>query len=485
MKKHILSKSTFIRGLQCHKSLYLYKKRYYLRDRLSPEQQARFKRGTEVGVYARKLFPGGIDLSPPTPFQYAAAVEKTRELTAIKTPVIYEASFRYNEVLVALDILEYREGRWIGYEVKSSLKVSETYLMDAALQYYVISGSGIELSNLFIIYMNRDYVLEGDLNPEALFTRISVLEESKKRKHLIGQEVMKQLAVTRLTKSPPIDIGRHCNYPYPCDFIGHCWKHIPANSVFNLCWLSDEQKFKLYERGTFYPKEIPADFLSDPSQNVKLQADRDNSVIYDKNFIRDFIKPIKQPPVFLITWYHAPAIPVFEHTRPYEKLPFYMAAGLIKESGSGISLTTRYFDPGTPPAPVYHGLIAELLGYTENFIVYNDESVLGIMNDFITSCKPENKPGIYDLYEIAINNHFYHPATMGCNELKVLATSVLDLQPPLKGFYASHAEAIMAYRDIKDNAEKHAIFAKTMETTASYYLHCLVGYYNYLKKLLV
>lgn len=484
MKKHILSKSTFIRGLQCHKSLYLYKKRYYLRDRLSTEQQARFKRGTEVGVYARQLFSGGIDLSPPTPFQYAAAVEKTREMTAIKTPVIYEASFRHNGVLVVLDILEYREGKWFGYEVKSSIKVSETYMMDAALQYYVISGSGIELSDLFIIYMNMDYVLEGDLVPEALFTRISVLEESMKRKDLIEQEIIKLIAVTKLTKSPAIEIGRHCNYPYPCDFIGHCWKHIPENSIFDLCWLSDEQKFKLYEKGILYPKDIPAGFLSDPSQNDKLQAHLKGNIIADNPFINDFINEIQHSPVFLITWYHAPAIPVFEHTRPYEKLPFYMAAGIITEPVSGISIKTRYFDPNAHPAEVYHELIAELLRYTENFIVYNDESLVGIMNNFISSRKPENKPKIYDLSEIANKNHFYHPTTMGCDELKTLGTSILNLQPPLKGFFAGEAEAIIAYRNIQESAEKHAIFIKTMETTASYYLKCLAGYYNYLKKLM-
>ena len=36
MVKYQLSKSTFIRGLQCEKSLYLYKKHYNLKDPTSP-----------------------------------------------------------------------------------------------------------------------------------------------------------------------------------------------------------------------------------------------------------------------------------------------------------------------------------------------------------------------------------------------------------------------------------------------------------------
>lgn len=64
MEKHILSKSTFIKGYHCLKSLYLYKNRIFLRDKITAEQRAKFKRGHEVGDLAQDLFPGGIDVSP-------------------------------------------------------------------------------------------------------------------------------------------------------------------------------------------------------------------------------------------------------------------------------------------------------------------------------------------------------------------------------------------------------------------------------------
>jgi hypothetical protein len=47
-----LSKSLFVRGLQCHKSLYLYKYHPELKDELSPEQEALFSTGTDVGLLA-------------------------------------------------------------------------------------------------------------------------------------------------------------------------------------------------------------------------------------------------------------------------------------------------------------------------------------------------------------------------------------------------------------------------------------------------
>ncbi|MEI7639116.1 MAG: hypothetical protein WCJ37_17530, partial [Syntrophus sp. (in: bacteria)] len=54
-----LSKSLFIRGLQCHKALYLQKFRPELKDEVSEELQRRFDTGYDVGSLASELFPGG------------------------------------------------------------------------------------------------------------------------------------------------------------------------------------------------------------------------------------------------------------------------------------------------------------------------------------------------------------------------------------------------------------------------------------------
>lgn len=55
MEKPILSKSTYIRGLQCEKSLYLYKHNYNLRDGISTQLQAIFNQGTNVGNTSQNI----------------------------------------------------------------------------------------------------------------------------------------------------------------------------------------------------------------------------------------------------------------------------------------------------------------------------------------------------------------------------------------------------------------------------------------------
>ena len=75
-----LSKSTFIRGLQCEKSLYLYKHHYKLKDPTPTSLQAVFDQGTNIGILAQELFPYGADASPENHFKMAESSGKHKIL---------------------------------------------------------------------------------------------------------------------------------------------------------------------------------------------------------------------------------------------------------------------------------------------------------------------------------------------------------------------------------------------------------------------
>ena len=57
-----LSKSSVLRGYQCEKSLWLLKNRPKLKPSVSSGLQAVFDQGTEVGLLARDVFPGGVSI---------------------------------------------------------------------------------------------------------------------------------------------------------------------------------------------------------------------------------------------------------------------------------------------------------------------------------------------------------------------------------------------------------------------------------------
>ena len=160
MASHLLSKSSFIKGLQCEKHLYLYRNYYNEMDELSEMQKAIFKRGTNVGDLARMLFPGGKVAAQGNPPDYDKALKQTEILIDQGTKAIYEAAFMFDKVLSIADIVVRKDDNWFIYEVKSSTSVSETYINDAALQYYVISNMGINVRDFFIVYINNPHTVE-------------------------------------------------------------------------------------------------------------------------------------------------------------------------------------------------------------------------------------------------------------------------------------------------------------------------------------
>lgn len=137
-----LSKSLFMKGMQCQKSLYFRKYHPDLCDQVSDAQQALFRAGIEVGKKAQDLFPGGVEILYEEN-NYAGQVKKTKAELDKGTKTIYEATFRHNNVFVKVDIL--RKGRkgWEIYEVKSSSKVEDVHINDTAIQYYALNGAGV------------------------------------------------------------------------------------------------------------------------------------------------------------------------------------------------------------------------------------------------------------------------------------------------------------------------------------------------------
>ncbi|NOR88611.1 MAG: Dna2/Cas4 domain-containing protein [Bacteroidales bacterium] len=226
MEKHILSKSTFIKGYHCLKSLYLHKKRPFLRDRITAEQRAKFKRGHKVGDLAQDLFPGGIDVSPKSPSQYQKSAVHTGELIEQGQEVIYEATFQFNKVLVMLDLLIKTKDGWNAYEVKSSKSLSETYFTDAALQYYVIENSGLKINKFYLVYVDEQYRRLGDLDIQKYFIKQDVTEDLKPRQEFIGEKIAEEMEMLQEKHSPKVAVGDHCFAPYKCDFVGFCWKKI-------------------------------------------------------------------------------------------------------------------------------------------------------------------------------------------------------------------------------------------------------------------
>lgn len=321
-QKHILSKSTFLRGCQCHKSLWLYKNEFHLKEETSATQQAIFNRGTDVGTLARQLFPDGIDASPIDSFHYQQSVAFTKNVINEKAATIYEAAFQYDQVLAALDILTYQSGKWLGFEVKSSTEIKDVHIKDAALQYYIITKSGILLEDISIVYINNQYTKMGELDLSQLFIIQSVKKEVMELQEFIADKIVELKQIATSGVKPQMDIGIHCSEPYDCDFIAHCWKHIPDVSIFNLVRLKSTKKFEWYSEGILEFSQLSEKHLLSEGQKMQVESYLNRKEYIDVQSIHAFLSTINYPVYFMDFETFQSAIPLFDNSKPYQQIPF-------------------------------------------------------------------------------------------------------------------------------------------------------------------
>jgi hypothetical protein len=421
----ILSKSSFLRGSQCRKALYLNSKHPELRDPLSPMQKAIFAQGTEVGKLAQRLFPGGIDAGIYVPENYQKSIGMTSRLISEGADVIYEAGFETDSVLCFVDILVRDGDGWKAYEVKSSTNLKPINLLDAAFQYHVMTSCGLKVNDISLVVLNTSYHRVGELDVIPLFKTEPVTAPVLKLLPRIRKDIASFLATLESSVVPDIDIGPHCTDPYDCDFRGHCWKHVPEYSIFDISRLSGEKKWELYKMGILKFEDIPPGFRLNDAQWQQVKAELKNEQHIDRDAISDFVDNLHYPLYFLDFESFQPAIPLFDHSRPYQQIVIQYSLH-IQESPDA-ELQHRSFlaeaDGSDPRGPFIRSLVHDI-GTEGDIIVFNRSFEASRLHE-IAAGYPEYKEvvrkivsRIKDMMVLFQQRQFYVPEMRGSYSIK-------------------------------------------------------------------
>ena len=183
-----LSKSKYCGLWQCAKIAWL---RQYKPEAAVIDEavQARFNAGNVVGDLAMGLFGDFVEVTVKNgdKLDLAAMIGKTSEEMAKGTQNICEASFSYNGLYCAVDILRKEGAGWAIYEVKSSTKHQrddgsyeddrEVYIADVSYQKYVLEHCGVNVTGTYLVNLNREYVFDGTLDISKLFIISDVADE--------------------------------------------------------------------------------------------------------------------------------------------------------------------------------------------------------------------------------------------------------------------------------------------------------------------
>jgi len=449
-----LSKSLYIRGLQCEKSLWLKKKKPEVLQAPDDGAQAVFDTGTSVGELACELFSGGERIEYTGDF--SSQIAKTKELMEHGIKIIYEATFCFDGILVMVDILRVGKDGLIINEVKSSTSVKEVYIDDASIQYYVISSLGYKVSAINIIHIDNSYVRGEKLELEKFFHTEDVTEQVRQKQADIPQILGKFDEILSKDTEPEVDIGPQCSDPYTCDAWEYCWREqrgIPEYSIFDISGLRSKKKFELYKSGVVKFEDIKELDKFNASQQIQIRSELSKEQVIDKEAIKEFLDTLSYPLYHLDFETFQQAVPEFIGLRPYEQIPFQFS--IHKDDGKG-NLEHFEFLAEVGADPRYE-LALNLIKFIPQdacVLAYNMSFEKRVIRRLAVNYPQVSNElmaihdNIKDLMAPFVSKSYYHPKMRGSYSIKyVLPALVPEFESAYKDLNLIHhgGEAMQAY----------------------------------------
>ena len=212
-----LTKTSFMRGMQCPKMLWLDKHKPGLMV-IPPEIQARLDAGNEFGDLAMGMFGPYEEMTVYLPGTTVpdkkAMLARTQDAMARGVEVICEAAFSNYNNYCAADLLRKTETGYDLYEVKNAPEISEQFIKDAGFQYYIITRCKVRIGRVFIVIHGSD--------EESPFMPVDVTAQAKGYYKWVNDHIWE---LNRRQKEPEeivIEPGEQCLKPYECWYYGYC-----------------------------------------------------------------------------------------------------------------------------------------------------------------------------------------------------------------------------------------------------------------------
>ena len=425
-----ISKSKFIAGVQCLKRLYLQVHEPGLAAHGDGADEAIIQQGHDVGLLARELFPGGVEVNSSGGL--GQAIRATKELVANpEVPAIFEGAFEYQGVIVKTDILQRRkENLWRLVEVKSTADLKEHHLEDVAIQSYVLSRSGLNLASVWLAHVNRKYELtQTTVDPRQFFFLRNLTRRVQNLQPALTFQLRSQFRVLAMPKAPDLPTGPHCTNPVTCEFFHHCNQPKPNDYIGYLPRLHASAAEQLEEMGVESIHDIPDDFELSEFQRRVCDTMQTGEPWFSADLKAEF-EALKYPLCFMDFETVNPAIPRFRGMHPYDHLPFQWSVHVQAQP----DVAPEHFEflamDNGDPRPAFIASLCEALGEHGSIVVYNEQfesqrlwELAGWLPEYTQRIRDIQRR-LWDLLPV-VRKHVYHPAFGGSFSLKAVLPALV------------------------------------------------------------
>jgi hypothetical protein len=271
-----LSKSRFVKGVQCHRLLWWTVHEPDAKE-LQPDKvlQDLFDQGRHAGELARTRYPDGVLIDLPHR-AYDERVAATQKAMDDGAPAIFEATFIADDTYVAIDVLSRAGDGYHLTEVKASTSQKNEHIPDVAVQARVAAACSVKITRAEVMHLNKEF-----RHPDSgdLFAHTDVTEALIDYLPGVADEIERQHAILA-GPIPEIAIGQHCFEPHDCPFMARCWPN-ERDHIINLADVGPKRGGSYLKRGIKSIHDIPKTEKLNFTQKRQLKAIAKNEIVVE------------------------------------------------------------------------------------------------------------------------------------------------------------------------------------------------------------
>ncbi len=352
----MLTKTDFMKYMECPVYLWMAKHRPELIPEDTPEIRRVLEMGREVDDFSRKLFEGGVEVKGYNQEGW----ENTQKLVADGAKILFQPTVVADTLTCRADILEKSKNTWILNEVKGATTVKKEYPYDVAFQRVCFENAGIKLDQTNLIHINNQYVRQGEIEPKKLFTTEDITDIVLDKVDEVKKLIPIALEVLGRSEAPDEKFLSSCPNSTRCQYL-----KIYLESI------GQKAKERLIEETT------------------------------DAAGISEKLAELTYPLYFLDYETYGSPIPPFDGTRPYQNIPFQYSLGIKDTPDAEIRYMEFLARAFENPVPALLAQLKHDIGNKGSVIVWNESFEKGC-NDEMGRMEPH-----YADFLKAVNNRIF------------------------------------------------------------------------------
>lgn len=307
--------------------------------------------GLETGKYAQRYFQQNYQSYN---FETNPVIDQDIIFQNQKYQVFFEPRFQYQDCVTKCDILKRNGNDWDLIEVKAVTWVKEEHMWDLLYQYDILTKCGLRITNVYIMYLNNNYLLQEKIDLMALFiANGSTWQKSPTTKksfslydsiqnelveHNLAQEYQKIseiLAISEPNKVYDFLTNKYCHEDQK-QFCFHIFDYFdPFNTIFQLYRLRKTKKalwFYQEDLLSLQDKRLLPFIVDNKLHYRQYQVANFGEQVIDLSALTALQDELNnyQYPVYMYDFETMKsAIPKFNHTKPYQQIVFQYSVHVL------------------------------------------------------------------------------------------------------------------------------------------------------------